>query len=77
MTKKQYRKKFQKLFCKAKRIGVKLKFNPDCFHHKRLDCLWYGGRVASIVVSPEMEIELCAYGDVIAVLYDENGKEIA
>ena len=73
-TKKQYRKKCQKLFCKAKRIGVKLKFYPDCFHHKRLDCLWYGGRVASIVVSPEMVIVLCAYGDVIAVLYDENGN---
>ena len=43
MTKKQYRKKCQKLFCKAKRLGVKLIFNPNAFHHKRLDCLWYGG----------------------------------
>ena len=77
MTKRQYHKKCQKLFCKAKRLGVKLEFYPDSFHHKRLDCLWYGGRVAVIVVSPEIEIELCAYGDVIAVLYDENGKEIA
>ena len=77
MTKKQYRKKVQKLFCKAKRLGVKLKFNPDYFHHKRLNCLWHGGCFALIVVSPELEIELAAYGDVIAVLYDENGKEIA
>lgn len=77
MTKRQYHKKCQKLFCKAKRLGVKLEFCPDYFHHKRLNCLWHGGRVAVIVVSTEMEIELCAYGDVIAVLYDENGKEIA
>ena len=77
MTKKEYRKKCQKLFCKAKRLGVKLIFDPNAFHHKRLDCVWYGGRVALIIVSTEMEIELCAYGDVIAVLYDENGREIA
>ena len=77
MTKKQYRKKCQKLFCKAKRLGVKLEFNQDYFHHKQLNCLWNGGTVAYIVVSKELAIELNAYGDVIATLYDENGEELA
>ena len=77
MNKKQYRKKIQKLFCKAKRLGVKLKFYQNCFHHKRLNCLWYGGNVADIVVSKDLTIELCAYGDVRATLYDENGEELA
>lgn len=77
MTKKQYRKKCQKLFCKAKRLGVKLEFHQDYFNHKRLNCLWYGGCFALIVVSPELKIELGAYGDVIAVLYDKKGEEIA
>ena len=77
MTKKQYRKKCQKLFCKAKRLGVKLKFNQDWFHHHRLNCLWHGGTVAEIVVSKELVVELNAYGDVIATLYDANGRELA
>lgn len=77
MTKKQYRKKCQKLFCKAKRLGVKLKFYQDYFHYKRLNCLWHGGTIARIIVSKELEIELNAYGDVRATLYDENGKELA
>lgn len=77
MTRKQYRKKCQKLFCKAKRLGVKLKFHQDWFHHNRLNCLWHGGTVAEIVVSKELVIELNAYGDVIATLYDESGKELA
>ena len=77
MTKKQYLKKCQKLFCKAKRLGVKLKFNQDWFHHHRLNCLWHGGTVAEIVVSKELVIELNAYGDVIATLFDWNGEELA
>lgn len=77
MTKKQYRKKCQKLFCKAKRLGVKLKFSPDYFHHQRLNCLWHGGTVAEIIVSKELVIELSAYGDVRATLYDEQGEELA
>ena len=77
MTKKQYRKKCQKLFCKAKRLGVKLKFHQDWFHHQRLNCLWHGGTVAEIIVSKELSIELNAYGDVRATLYDEHGEELA
>ena len=77
MTKKQYRKKVQKLFCKAKHLGVKLKFNQEYFHHQRLNCLWQGGTIAKIIVSKELEIELNAYGDVRATLYDENGSELA
>lgn len=77
MTKKQYRKKCQKLFCKAKRLGVKLKFHQAWFHHQRLNCLWHGGTVAEIIVSKELTIELNAYGDVRATLYDEQGEELA
>ena len=77
MTKKQYRKKCQKLFCKAKRLCVKLKFHQDWFHHQRLNCLWHGGTVAEIIVSKELTIELNAYGDVRATLYDEHGEELA
>lgn len=77
MTRKQYRKKCQKLFCKAKRLGVKLKFHQNWFHHHRLNCLWHGGTVAEIVVSKELVVELNAYGDVIATLYDANGRELA
>ena len=77
MTKKQYRKKCQKLFCKAKRLGVKLKFYQNCFHHKRLNCLFNGGTIAEIIVSKELVIELNAYGDVRATLYDEKGEELA
>lgn len=77
MTKKRYRKKCQKLFCKAKRLGVKLKFHQDWFYHQRLNCLWHGGTVAEIIVSKELIIELNAYGDVRATLYDEHGEELA
>ena len=77
MTKKQYRKKCQKLFCKAKRLCVKLKFHQDWFYHQRLNCLWHGGTVAEIIVSKELVVELSAYGDVRATLYDEHGEELA
>ena len=76
MTKKQYRKKCQKLFCKAKRLGVKLEFNPRNFHHKRLNCMWYGGTIANIIVSSELIIDISAIGDVIVTLYDENDNEL-
>ena len=77
MTKKQYRKKCQKLFCKAKRLGVKLIFHQEYFKPNQLNCLWHGGTIAKIIVSKELEIELNAYGDVRATLYDENGRELA
>ena len=77
MTKKQYRKKCQKLFCKAKRLGVKLKFYQEYFEPNRLNCLWHGGTIAKIIVSKDLEVELNAYGDVIATLYDKNGVELA
>ena len=77
MTRKQYRKKVQKLFCKAKRLKVQLKFNQNWFHHKQLNCLWHGGTIASIIVSKELFIELSAYGDVRATLYNEKGEELA
>lgn len=77
MTKKQYRKKCQRLFCKAKKLGVKLKFHQDYFHYLRLNCLWHGGTIAEIIVAKDFIIELNAYGDVIATLYDENGEELA
>lgn len=76
MTKKQYRKKCQKLFCKAKRLGVKLKFDQTMFDNRRLDCGWYGGVLASIKVDEGLTVPLEINGDVYAVLYDERGKTL-
>ncbi len=72
----EYCKKCKKLFKKADKLGVKLQFNPLDFDHKHLNCLWHGGTIACIRVSPRVMIELMAHGDVRAVLYDKNGEEL-
>ncbi len=76
MRKGQYKRKCKKLFKKAAKLGVKLQFNPQDFDYKRLNCLWYGGTIACIRVTPRVLVELLAYGDVRAILYDENGQEL-
>lgn len=77
MTSKKYKKKCAKLFQKAKSLGIELMFYPGNFHCKRLNCLWYGGHIATLRLTDRFEIELNAYGDVYAVLTDQNGETLA
>lgn len=77
MTKRKYKKKCRALFKKAKKIGVELSFSPEDFDCNRLDCLWYGGELATIKVSEKLTIELDIYGDVYAYLFDRNGDVLA
>lgn len=77
MTKRRYKTKCNALFKKAKKLGVELTFSPEYFNHRRLNCLWYGGEVATIKISDALSIELSIYGDVYAWLLDKNGDELA
>lgn len=76
MTKEKYQEKCSKLLKKAKKRGVRLDFNPKNFNPDRLNCLWYGGVVAYIIVSETLKIELMISGEVCAKLYGENGIEL-
>lgn len=77
MTKTKYKKKCKVLFKKAKKLGVELIFYPNCFNHRRLNCLWYGGSLAVINVSDMLSLDLSIRGDVYAWLMDKNGNELA
>lgn len=77
MSKRKYKKKCKALFKKAKKLGVELIFSPEYFNHRRLNCLWYGGELATIKLSDSFSIELSIYGDVYAWLLNENGDELA
>lgn len=77
MNRRNYKKKCQALFLKAKELGLKLVFYPKRFKHRRLNCLWYGGWLATIKVSETFAIELYIYGDVRAELTDDLGNELA
>lgn len=77
MTKKQYEKQCKKLFEKAKSYGLTLEFAPEFFDCKRLNCLWYGGELATIRVSAVLDIELNVYGGVYAALFDKRDKQLA
>lgn len=77
MNRRNYKKSCKALFYKAKTLGVKLAFNPKRFEHRRLNCLWYGGELATIKVSEIFAIELNIYGDVRAELTDDVGNELA
>lgn len=77
MTIKDFNKKCKALFRKAKKIGVELSFYPENFNHRRLNCLWYGGELATIKVSETFVIELNVYGDVYAYLFDGNDDVLA
>lgn len=76
MDKRSYNKKCKALFKKAKELGLELIFCPEYFDNKRLNCLWYGGELATIKVSEKFIIELNIYGDVRALLTDKRGNEL-
>ena len=77
MNRRSYKKKCKALFFKAKELGLELVFYPTSFKHRRLNCLWYGGGLATIKVSETFAIELNIYGDVRAELIDDAGNELA
>ncbi len=77
MTKRKYGKMCKNLFAKANEIGVKLDFEPNDFHHDRLNCLWSGGWYATVEVTPQICISIGIHGDVCATLFDKNDNEIA
>ena len=76
MNRRSYKKKCKALFLKAKELGLELTFNPKSFEHRRLNCLWYGGGLATIKVSETLAIELNIYGDVRSELTDDLGNEL-
>lgn len=73
MTKIQFRRKCRFLFRKAHGLGLKLEFSPNRFIPERLNCLWYGGHLATIKVSDSLWIDLSIQGDVRAFLTDSHG----
>jgi hypothetical protein len=77
MNKRNYKKKCKALFDKARKLGLKLIFYPRGFEHRRLNCLWYGGELATIKLSETFAIELNIYGEVRAELTDDLGNELA
>lgn len=72
-----YKKKCDALFARAKRKGVKLNFNPENFSPDKLDCLWYGGEIATIEYEDGLKIQIYISGDVRVRLYDTAGNELA
>ena len=77
MKKREYEAKCKELFAKAEKFGVKLEFDPSTFDPERLNCLWYGGWYASVVISPKLSISIGIYGDVRAWLFDRKGEQLA
>lgn len=77
MTKEQYKRKCDALFNNAKSVGLELSFHPESFDPDRLNCLWYGGKLAVIKVSETLSVELNVYGDVYAELSDQEGEFLA
>ena len=76
MTKNKYKKRCKKLFKTAKSKNLSLEFEPNNYNPKRLNCLWHGGRIALIKVSPKIDIVVEAIGDVIVTLFDKYGNEV-
>ena len=74
MNRKNYQKKCRALFKKAHELGVELIFHPENFDYNRLDCLWYGGWLATIELSETLAVELSIYGVVRATLNDRHGN---
>lgn len=74
MNRKNYQKKCRALFKRAHELGVELIFHPENFDCNRLDCLWYGGWLATIKVSEMLSVELSIRGDVRATLNDQHGN---
>ncbi len=77
LEEKRYDRLCSYLFRKANKLGVELKFNPKNFDPKRLNCLWYGGELATIKAASNVKIELSIRGDVYAVLKGKKGNAIS
>lgn len=73
MKQEAYDKQCALLFNKAKKTNAMLTFNQSTFDCNRLNCLWYGGDIATIVYK-DTTIELNAYGDIRATLYEIGGE---
>ena len=77
MNEVEYEKRCDALFQKAKSLKLELLFKPENFDPQHLNCLWHGGNIAEVKVTEDLSIDICAYGDVYADLYDCKGKHIA
>ncbi len=71
------KKIIKRLNKKAKKLGVILEFNPENFEKGKLDCSWYGGHIATIVLGANIEISICIQGDIVVTLLDKDSKVIA
>lgn len=76
MNEIEYKKKCDAIFQKAKLLNLELAFEPDNFDPQRLNCLWHGGRIAKVIVSDKLSIEISVCGDVHADLYDGHCNHI-
>lgn len=72
MNSNSYNSKCKRLVQKAQKKGVELSFASEKFDRNRLDCLWYGGHVASVKVSDSLSVEIEINGDVYASLLDAD-----
>lgn len=77
MNEIEYKKRCDALFQKAKMLRLELLFEPNDFNPQRLNCLWYGGKIAEVKVYDKLSIEISVWGDVYADLFDRNGRHIA
>lgn len=77
MNEVEYKKRCDVLFRKAKSLNLELLFKPENFDPQHLNCLWHGGNIAEVKVTEDLSIDISAYGDVYADLYDRKGSHIA
>lgn len=54
---------------------IQLKFDKTNFEPQRLNCLWYGGNIATLS-KKDIAIDISVIGDIRATLFDENGEVI-
>lgn len=73
MKKEELLKAIEELKDQEEKLNVKINLDPDDIHPEKLDCIWYGGLIGSIVYK-KFEISIHATGDVRATLF-KNGKE--
>lgn len=72
MTEREYLSAVEKLQNRAKSMNLTLKFNPDNFEGDHLNCLWWGGHVATIVVDDDHQFTIDVIGDVYVDIGDES-----
>jgi len=75
MDKQEYQNRCEELFQWAKDRDLELTFNSAAYDCKRLDCLWYGGHLATIAKGDDKVILECN-GDVRATLYPITGSTL-